>query len=345
MTAEENSHAALAPRWRALLEGFAERARAWIARASRGGTAARPRAGPGSSRAAAPVRGSGSSKATDRDPGARRASRGGTAKMQKRSPPGGRTGRRTSRSSTWGTTYLPAISGRPLARGRRRTADRRQPGRRRLPGLGRLADGRGQPPRCARRARRRPRRLPERLQQALLRRVPRRARAERGRSSRTPSTSTSSSRPCRRTGRSAARRRPDAGVPARARAGDVSPRARRAPDARLLVTGRLVSDPGRRSRDLGLADAVAFVGRYSQAAAPEIVRAPRPAPHEGERPVPHRRDRGDGERVPVAYPASGGTVELVGETGSASRTPTASSATSRPPRGARGRRVDRARRP
>jgi len=86
------------------------------------------------------------------------------------------------------------------------------------------------------------------------------------------------------------------------------------PDARLVVAGRLVSDPGPALARLGLADAVEFVGRYSQAAAPEIVRRAHVLLHtKVNDPCPTAVIESMACGVPVAYPASGGTVELVGD--------------------------------
>ena len=86
------------------------------------------------------------------------------------------------------------------------------------------------------------------------------------------------------------------------------------PGARLLVAGRLVSDPGPTLARLGLADAVEFVGRYSQAAAPEIVRRAHVLLHtKVNDPCPTAVIEAMACGVPVAYPASGGTVELVGD--------------------------------
>ena len=86
------------------------------------------------------------------------------------------------------------------------------------------------------------------------------------------------------------------------------------PDARLLVAGRLVSDPGPTLARLGLAGAVEFVGRYSQAAAPEIVRRAHVLLHtKVNDPCPTAVIEAMACGVPVAYPASGGTVELVGD--------------------------------
>ena len=155
---------------------------------------------------------------------------GGTAKLQKlaeRWP-----NRPTDFSLLYlGTTYLPRDL-RPLlwlARPARR-ADRRQPGRRRLPRLGGRAHRGAQRAVATRRPGGRSRRLPERVQQALVRPLPRRAAWLVGdppeRRRRRPL------HPGRRAqggpGR-APRRRPDPGLPARARARDVSPRARRPP--------------------------------------------------------------------------------------------------------------------
>ena len=86
------------------------------------------------------------------------------------------------------------------------------------------------------------------------------------------------------------------------------------PGARLLVAGRLVSDPGPSLARLGLADAVELLGRYSQASAPELVRRAHVLLHtKVNDPCPTAVIEAMACGVPVAYPASGGTVELVGD--------------------------------
>ena len=184
--------------------------------------------------------------------------------------------------------------------GREACADRRQPGRRRLSGLGRRPDGRAQRAPPARGARRRPRPLPERVQQAVVRPVPRRAARAAGRSSRMRSTSTGSPRgdAAARTAGRAARRRPDAGVPARARAPDVPARPRRPPGrttARQRPPRR--SDPEPIVRRLGLGSSVELLGRYSQAEAPDVFRRAHVLLHtKVNDPCPTLGDRGDGVR-------------------------------------------------
>ena len=49
-------------------------------------------------------------------------------------------------------------------------------------------------------------------------------------------------------------------------------RSRTCPEARLIVTGRLVSDPQPLLRELGIGDRVEFVGRYAQRDAPALFR-------------------------------------------------------------------------
>ena len=71
------------------------------------------------------------------------------------------------------------------------------------------------------------------------------------------------------------------------------------PAARLLVAGRLVSDPEPTMRRLSLARGgrlrgAVHAGRRARADPPRA----RPPPHEGERPVPDRGDRGVGLRRP-----------------------------------------------
>jgi glycosyltransferase involved in cell wall biosynthesis len=86
------------------------------------------------------------------------------------------------------------------------------------------------------------------------------------------------------------------------------------PDARLLVSGRLVSDPEPTLRRLGLASAVDFTGRYAQAEAPDVFRRAHVLLHtKVNDPCPTTVIEAMACGVPVAYAASGGTVELVGD--------------------------------
>jgi glycosyltransferase involved in cell wall biosynthesis len=86
------------------------------------------------------------------------------------------------------------------------------------------------------------------------------------------------------------------------------------PGARLLVSGRLVSDPGEHVRRLGLEASVEFTGRYTQAEAPAVFRAAHVLLHtKVNDPCPTTVVEALACGVPVAYPASGGTVELVGD--------------------------------
>jgi glycosyltransferase involved in cell wall biosynthesis len=86
------------------------------------------------------------------------------------------------------------------------------------------------------------------------------------------------------------------------------------PGARLLVSGRLVSDPGPTLQRLGLADSVELVGRYSQLDAPDVFRRAHVLLHtKVNDPCPTMVIEAMACGVPVAYPASGGTVELVAD--------------------------------
>jgi glycosyltransferase involved in cell wall biosynthesis len=86
------------------------------------------------------------------------------------------------------------------------------------------------------------------------------------------------------------------------------------PQARLLVTGRLVSDPYPLLDELHLREAVSFVGRYAQTAAPEILQRAHVVLHTKVMdPCPSAVIEAMACGVPVVYPASGGTVELVGD--------------------------------
>ena len=86
------------------------------------------------------------------------------------------------------------------------------------------------------------------------------------------------------------------------------------PDARLVVSGRLVSDPGPTLRRLELTPHVRFVGRYTQAEAPELYRAAHVLLHtKVNDPCPTMVIEAMACGSPSAYAASGGTVELVGD--------------------------------
>ena len=85
------------------------------------------------------------------------------------------------------------------------------------------------------------------------------------------------------------------------------------PDARLAVSGRLVSDPEPTLRRLGLEQAVDFLGRYAQAEAPGVFRRAHVLLHtKVNDPCPTTVIEAMACGVPVVYAASGGTVELVG---------------------------------
>ena len=86
------------------------------------------------------------------------------------------------------------------------------------------------------------------------------------------------------------------------------------PSARLHVSGRLVSAPGPTVRRLRLEDAVDFTGRYAQADAPGVYRRAHVLLHtKVNDPCPTTVIEAMACGVPVAYAASGGTVELVGD--------------------------------
>ncbi len=81
------------------------------------------------------------------------------------------------------------------------------------------------------------------------------------------------------------------------------------PDARLLVTGRLVSG-------IALGEGVELVGRYSQREAPDVFRRAHLLLHtKVNDPCPTVVLEAMACGLPVVHPASGGTVELVGEGG------------------------------
>ena len=86
------------------------------------------------------------------------------------------------------------------------------------------------------------------------------------------------------------------------------------PEARLIVTGRLVSDPRPLVRELGVGDRVEFVGRYAQSDAPDLIRRAHLLLHTKVKdPCPSLVIEAMACGLPVVYPASGGTVELVGD--------------------------------
>jgi glycosyltransferase involved in cell wall biosynthesis len=85
------------------------------------------------------------------------------------------------------------------------------------------------------------------------------------------------------------------------------------PDARLVVTGRLVSDPRPLLEELGVAGRVDLVGRYSQREAPALFRRAHVLLHTKVKdPCPTAVIEAMACGLPVVYAASGGTVELVG---------------------------------
>jgi glycosyltransferase involved in cell wall biosynthesis len=86
------------------------------------------------------------------------------------------------------------------------------------------------------------------------------------------------------------------------------------PAARLLVTGRLVSSAESLVEELGLRDRVEFLGRYSQREAPAIMERAHLLLHtKVQDPCPSVVIEAMACGLPVVYPASGGTVELVGD--------------------------------
>jgi glycosyltransferase involved in cell wall biosynthesis len=86
------------------------------------------------------------------------------------------------------------------------------------------------------------------------------------------------------------------------------------PFARLLVTGRLVSPAEPLIDELGLRGRVDLVGRYSQRDAPAVMRRAHLLLHtKVQDPCPSVVIEAMSCGLPVVYPASGGTPELVGE--------------------------------
>ena len=85
------------------------------------------------------------------------------------------------------------------------------------------------------------------------------------------------------------------------------------PGARLLVSGRLVSSVEPLLAELDLRERVELVGRYAQRDAPKLIRRAHLFLHTKVKdPCPSAVIEAMACGVPVVYPASGGTVELVG---------------------------------
>jgi glycosyltransferase involved in cell wall biosynthesis len=86
------------------------------------------------------------------------------------------------------------------------------------------------------------------------------------------------------------------------------------PDARLLVTGHLVSSPDPLLDELDLRGRVDFAGRYAQRDAPSIFRRAHVLLHTKVKdPCPSAVIEAMACGLPVVYAASGGTVELIGD--------------------------------
>jgi glycosyltransferase involved in cell wall biosynthesis len=90
----------------------------------------------------------------------------------------------------------------------------------------------------------------------------------------------------------------------------------RHPDVQLLVTGRLVGDVHALARELDLVGRVHVLGEYGQDEAPALFRRAHLLLHTKVKdPCPTLVVEAMACGLPVVYPASGGTVELVGDTG------------------------------
>jgi glycosyltransferase involved in cell wall biosynthesis len=88
----------------------------------------------------------------------------------------------------------------------------------------------------------------------------------------------------------------------------------RRPDAQLLITGRLVSSPEPLVDRLGLRGGVHLLGEYGQRDAPAIFRRAHVLLHtKVNDPCPTLVVEAMACGLPVVHPASGGTVELVGD--------------------------------
>jgi glycosyltransferase involved in cell wall biosynthesis len=90
----------------------------------------------------------------------------------------------------------------------------------------------------------------------------------------------------------------------------------RHPGARLLVTGRVVAPVAPLVAELGLGGHVELVGRYAQRDAPDVFRRAHLLVHtKVNDPCPSAVIEAMACGLPVVYPASGGTVELVADVG------------------------------
>jgi glycosyltransferase involved in cell wall biosynthesis len=88
----------------------------------------------------------------------------------------------------------------------------------------------------------------------------------------------------------------------------------RRPDASLVVTGRLVSPVEPLLEELGLRSRVHLLGEYTQRDAPAILRRAHLLLHTKVKdPCPTLVLEAMASGLPVVHPASGGTVELVGD--------------------------------
>ncbi len=86
------------------------------------------------------------------------------------------------------------------------------------------------------------------------------------------------------------------------------------PEARLIITGRLVSSPDPLLDEFGIRERVEFTGRYDQRRAPEIIRRAHLLLHtKVNDPCPSAVIEAMACGLPVVYPRSGGTLELVGD--------------------------------
>jgi glycosyltransferase involved in cell wall biosynthesis len=86
------------------------------------------------------------------------------------------------------------------------------------------------------------------------------------------------------------------------------------PDARMIVTGRLVSPIHPLIEDLGIEGRVEVLGRYAQRDAPRVMRNAHLLLHtKVNDPCPSAVIEAMACGLPVVYPASGGTIELVGD--------------------------------
>ena len=225
----------------------------------------------------------------------------------------------TSRCSISARPWLPRdLGAAPAPRAATWHPGRRQPGRRRLSGLGGRRDRRAQRPLPPRAARRRPRALPEPVQQGVIRSLPRRAAGCVGdplqrRRRRSVHAGGERRRRTVRSSCSAATRRRRTGSSSRC---GRSPRVLEAEPAARAARHRAarVSRASRCSTSSGCETVSSSSAGTRSAMRRELMRRAHLLLHTKVKdPCPSAVIEAMACGLPVVYPASGGTVELVGD--------------------------------